>query len=136
MSGNLHFLGRLRTTLIHQGEEAIACFGPLRLSNRDIVMFLVSKALRRSISSQWICQSCQRRLTSSGAASSTPRSSASSKAFTLPDSPARTRFAPSPTGYLHLGSLRTALFNYLLAKSTGGQFLLRVEDTDQVTAPR
>lgn len=44
--------------------------------------------------------------------------------------PARTRFAPSPTGFLHLGSLRTALFNYLLAKSTGGQFLLRLEDTD------
>ncbi|KAI9718440.1 MAG: hypothetical protein M1812_004161 [Candelaria pacifica] len=43
----------------------------------------------------------------------------------------RTRFAPSPTGYLHLGSLRTALFNYLLAKSTGGQFILRIEDTDQ-----
>ena len=47
--------------------------------------------------------------------------------------PARTRFAPSPTGYLHLGSLRTALFNYLVAKATGGQFLLRIEDTDQVT---
>jgi glutamyl-tRNA synthetase len=45
--------------------------------------------------------------------------------------PARTRFAPSPTGFLHLGSLRTALYNYLLAKSTGGQFLLRLEDTDQ-----
>ena len=50
----------------------------------------------------------------------------------LPDGPARTRFAPSPTGYLHLGSLRTALFNYLLAKKTGGQLLLRIEDTDQV----
>ncbi|THX70050.1 hypothetical protein D6D04_10058 [Aureobasidium pullulans] len=49
----------------------------------------------------------------------------------LPSGPARTRFAPSPTGYLHLGSLRTALFNYLLAKRTGGQFLLRIEDTDQ-----
>lgn len=49
----------------------------------------------------------------------------------LPDTPARTRFAPSPTGFLHLGSLRTALFSYLLAKSTGGQFLLRLEDTDQ-----
>lgn len=48
-----------------------------------------------------------------------------------PTFPARTRFAPSPTGYLHLGSLRTALYNYLLAKSTGGQFLLRLEDTDQ-----
>lgn len=50
----------------------------------------------------------------------------------LPIVPARTRFAPSPTGYLHLGSLRTALFNFLLAKATGGQFLLRIEDTDQV----
>lgn len=48
-----------------------------------------------------------------------------------PDKPVRTRFAPSPTGFLHLGSLRTALYNYLLAKSTGGQFLLRLEDTDQ-----
>jgi len=43
----------------------------------------------------------------------------------------RTRFAPSPTGYLHVGSLRTALFSYLLAKKHSGQFLLRVEDTDQ-----
>lgn len=49
----------------------------------------------------------------------------------LPLSPARTRFAPSPTGLLHLGSLRTALFNFLLAKKTGGKFLLRIEDTDQ-----
>lgn len=48
----------------------------------------------------------------------------------LPSTPARTRFAPSPTGQLHLGSLRTALFNYLLARKTGGQFLLRLEDTD------
>lgn len=48
-----------------------------------------------------------------------------------PTTPARTRFAPSPTGYLHLGSLRTALYNFLLAKNTGGQFLLRLEDTDQ-----
>ncbi|ODV86726.1 hypothetical protein CANARDRAFT_174785 [[Candida] arabinofermentans NRRL YB-2248] len=43
----------------------------------------------------------------------------------------RTRFAPSPTGFLHLGSLRTALYNYLLARATNGQFLLRIEDTDQ-----
>ncbi|KAF2965785.1 hypothetical protein GQX73_g7787 [Xylaria multiplex] len=49
----------------------------------------------------------------------------------LPSAPARTRFAPSPTGYVHIGSLRTALFNYLLARATGGQFLVRVEDTDQ-----
>jgi len=43
----------------------------------------------------------------------------------------RVRFAPSPTGYLHVGSLRTALYNYLYAKKTGGKFLLRIEDTDQ-----
>jgi glutamyl-tRNA synthetase len=42
----------------------------------------------------------------------------------------RTRFAPSPTGYLHIGGVRTALFNYLLAKQAGGQFLLRIDDTD------
>lgn len=45
----------------------------------------------------------------------------------------RVRFAPSPTGYLHLGGLRTALFNYLMAKKAGGQFILRIEDTDQVS---
>lgn len=55
-----------------------------------------------------------------------------SQQFALPSTPARTRFAPSPTGYLHLGSLRTALYNYLLARATGGQFIVRVEDTDQV----
>lgn len=42
----------------------------------------------------------------------------------------RTRFAPSPTGYLHIGSLRTAIFNWLYARSTRGAFLLRIEDTD------
>lgn len=45
--------------------------------------------------------------------------------------PARVRFAPSPTGYLHLGGLRTALFNWLYARHTNGQFILRIEDTDQ-----
>ena len=43
---------------------------------------------------------------------------------------ARVRFAPSPTGYLHIGSARTALFNYLYARNVGGKFLLRIEDTD------
>ena len=43
----------------------------------------------------------------------------------------RTRFAPSPTGYLHVGGLRSALYNYLFARQHGGQFLLRIEDTDQ-----
>lgn len=45
--------------------------------------------------------------------------------------PPRLRFAPSPTGYLHVGGARTALFNWLLARKTGGQFLLRIEDTDK-----
>ncbi len=43
----------------------------------------------------------------------------------------RTRFAPSPTGYLHIGGVRTALFNWLFAKQHGGQFILRIDDTDQ-----
>ncbi len=43
----------------------------------------------------------------------------------------RTRFAPSPTGYLHIGGVRTALFNWLFAKSQGGRFILRIDDTDQ-----
>ena len=43
----------------------------------------------------------------------------------------RTRFAPSPTGYMHVGNLRTALYEYLIAKSQGGKFILRIEDTDQ-----
>lgn len=43
----------------------------------------------------------------------------------------RTRFAPSPTGFMHVGNLRTALYEYLLAKSQGGKFVLRIEDTDQ-----
>lgn len=52
------------------------------------------------------------------------------------DTPIRTRFAPSPTGLLHLGSLRTALFNNLASEaSKGGSFILRIEDTDQVRGP-
>ena len=42
----------------------------------------------------------------------------------------RVRFAPSPTGYLHIGGARTALFNWLYARHTGGKFVLRIEDTD------
>jgi glutamyl-tRNA synthetase len=50
----------------------------------------------------------------------------------MPDSPSspRVRFAPSPTGYLHVGGARTALFNWLFARHTGGAFILRIEDTD------
>jgi glutamyl-tRNA synthetase len=48
------------------------------------------------------------------------------------DPSVRVRFAPSPTGYLHVGGARTALFNYLFARSHGGKYILRIEDTDQV----
>ena len=43
----------------------------------------------------------------------------------------KVRFAPSPTGYLHVGGLRTALYNYLFAKQNKGKIILRIEDTDQ-----
>ena len=43
----------------------------------------------------------------------------------------RTRFAPSPTGYMHIGNLRTALYAYLFAKANDGDFILRIEDTDR-----
>ncbi|MFZ0391687.1 MAG: glutamate--tRNA ligase, partial [Calditrichia bacterium] len=49
----------------------------------------------------------------------------------LMNQPVRTRFAPSPTGYLHVGGLRTALYNYLFARHHQGEFILRIEDTDQ-----
>ena len=49
----------------------------------------------------------------------------------MTDRPVRVRFAPSPTGYLHIGGARSALFNYLFARHHGGQFILRIEDTDQ-----
>ena len=49
----------------------------------------------------------------------------------IPKGVTRTRFAPSPTGYMHVGGLRTALYSYLIAKRDGGRFLLRIEDTDQ-----
>ena len=45
--------------------------------------------------------------------------------------PVRVRVAPSPTGRAHLGNARTALYNYLLARQTNGQFILRIEDTDK-----
>ena len=47
-----------------------------------------------------------------------------------PDMKVRVRFAPSPTGFLHIGGARTALFNWLYARHTGGTFILRIEDTD------
>ncbi len=49
----------------------------------------------------------------------------------IPRGKVRTRFAPSPTGYMHVGNLRTALYTYLIARHAGGDFILRIEDTDQ-----
>ena len=49
----------------------------------------------------------------------------------MSDKVVRTRFAPSPTGFMHVGNLRTALYEYLVARSLGGKFILRIEDTDQ-----
>src|SRR3990170_1247189 len=49
----------------------------------------------------------------------------------MSSTPVRTRFAPSPTGYLHVGGVRTALFAWLLARQNDGDFVLRLEDTDQ-----
>ncbi len=59
-----------------------------------------------------------------------PRSS-SARRFSISTMTVRTRFAPSPTGFLHIGGVRTALFNWLLARHHGGQFILRIDDTDQ-----
>ena len=47
------------------------------------------------------------------------------------DQPIRVRFAPSPTGFLHIGGARTALFNWLFARHHGGTFILRIDDTDE-----
>ena len=49
----------------------------------------------------------------------------------IPKGEVRTRFAPSPTGYMHVGNLRTALYTWLIARRYGGKFILRIEDTDQ-----
>ena len=55
---------------------------------------------------------------------------------TSPSPPVRVRFAPSPTGQLHVGNARTALFNWLLAKGQGGTFIFRIEDTDMERSTR
>ena len=52
------------------------------------------------------------------------------------NTPLRVRFAPSPTGSLHVGGARTALFNWLVARKTGGKFIVRVEDTDEARSTR
>ncbi|RPA93527.1 hypothetical protein L873DRAFT_1704836 [Choiromyces venosus 120613-1] len=84
--------------------------------------FIFPRTIRNSSRPLWLCRRC---------ISTSPKFSYPATHGSSAITPARTRFAPSPTGYLHLGSLRTALFNYLLAKRTGGKFLLRIEDTDK-----
>ena len=79
------------------------------------------------MSASRLCRSCLPRslpLRTYSTSTSTAASSSSTQ-------PARLRFAPSPTGYLHLGGLRTALFNHLYARALNGQWILRIEDTDQ-----
>jgi hypothetical protein len=56
--------------------------------------------------------------------------------MTMMAQPARTRFAPSPTGYVHVGSMRTILFDWLWARRTGGQFILRIEDNMRLQSDR
>ncbi|PBP25373.1 glutamyl-tRNA synthetase [Diplocarpon rosae] len=94
-------------------------------------MQLLLSTARKGPTVRWVCQSCRgvKQATRIPLHKYTSLSRASQQL--RKGGPARTRFAPSPTGYLHLGSLRTALFNYLVARATGGQFLLRIEDTDQ-----
>jgi glutamyl-tRNA synthetase len=64
------------------------------------------------------------------------RESASEKDLTTSSRPVVTRFAPSPTGFLHIGGARTALFNWLYARHHGGRFLLRIEDTDKARSTK
>jgi hypothetical protein len=73
--------------------------------------------------------------TPSTASAKTPQAlqNAASSAFHPAPGTARLRFAPSPTGYLHLGGLRTALFNHLFARKWKGKWILRIEDTDRVS---
>lgn len=105
-------LYRRRQKTFPHDTSPCAAFLPLHTEPRKMNS-LLRRSLRYPRPVSWVCRRCY----------STPTSE---------ETPARTRFAPSPTGFLHLGSLRTALYNYLYAKKTGGQFILRIEDTDQV----
>ncbi|GAA5940644.1 glutamate--tRNA ligase MSE1 [Sporobolomyces koalae] len=60
-----------------------------------------------------------------------PPAATTTRSLNSNQNPVKVRFAPSPTGFLHLGGLRTALYNHLLARQTGGEWVLRIEDTDQ-----
>src|SRR5262249_22729750 len=73
----------------------------------------------------------QRRTTAAAASALTPVGSTVNSAASVMASPPRVRFAPSPTGYLHIGGARTALFNSQGPRRHGGSFILRIEDTDR-----
>jgi hypothetical protein len=76
---------------------------------------------------------CRRCLSTKSKTKAKNRSQVSNRPTSAPEpGAARLRFAPSPTGFLHLGGLRTALFNHLLARKWEGKWILRIEDTDQV----
>src|ERR1700749_1175452 len=66
-----------------------------------------------------------------GAAPAPGAAASSGSPSSMSDRPVVTRIAPSPTGAMHIGTARTALFNWLYARHTGGKFLLRIEDTDR-----
>lgn len=136
-----HFLGRAgvgRTNSDIQADSPCSsCF------HHDTHMLSASFAknvLANPLRIAWLCPSCLADLTCAALPSSPARlilrrassNAAQKRDRRLPPFPARTRFAPSPTGYMHIGGLRTALFSYLLAKATGGKFILRIEDTDKV----
>lgn len=64
------------------------------------------------------------------------RGSGSGSVSMMATTPERVRFAPSPTGSLHVGGARTALYNWLMARKTGGKFIVRVEDTDEARSTK
>lgn len=98
-----------------------------------MILLLPRIRTTKTVVPKWLCLACRNYAapTASGSRQILPEAQPAAK-LRKSIGPARTRFAPSPTGYLHLGSLRTALFSYLIAKATQGQFILRIEDTDQV----
>ncbi|KAK1031338.1 Glutamate--tRNA ligase mitochondrial [Friedmanniomyces endolithicus] len=110
----------------HDGWVCLDCSRRLRTTNSRPSNEAISRAFRTKTHAKRAHYGTQRPFSTFRATHESVR-----RAPKLPETPARTRFAPSPTGYLHIGGLRTALFSYLLAKRTGGQFLLRIEDTDQ-----
>ena len=109
--------------------ELFSSFLPWSLSlKQSFTWFYLSMRRNLLVRPLWICYQCR----AAHSAATNDLRTGQKRNKLIPETPARTRFAPSPTGYLHLGSIRTALFSFLLARRTGGQFLLRIEDTDKV----